>query len=121
MSEGLPRHALNAPGDFYVEGGSCISCRAPEESAPDLMTHEGDWHCYFKRQPQTPAEVEQAIEAVVVSCCNAVRYGGRDPRILAQLIAEGKGNECDHAPRLPTPRQRDRPDDPNPFRSPQAE
>jgi hypothetical protein len=89
-------HPLNAPGDFYVEAGLCLACTAPEHEAPSLMGHEeGDYHCYFKRQPQTPQETEMAIRAVIVGCCGAVRYGGRDPKIIEKLIAAGS-DDCDH-------------------------
>ena len=86
---------LNAPGDFYVEDQMCISCTAPEHEAPDLMAHDtGKYHhCYFKRQPQTPEEIERAILAVFVGCCGAVRYRGTDPQIIAVL---GK-DVCDRA------------------------
>jgi hypothetical protein len=94
---------LNAPGDFYVEDGLCIACEAPEHEAPALMSHVKDgsrddcYHCYFKRQPQTPEEVQQAIRAVQVACCGAVRYGGRDPQIVSRLRALGSSDDCDHA------------------------
>lgn len=83
------RFPLNAPGDFYVEDASCISCEAPEHEAPELMSHaeqeEFGYHCYFHRQPETPEETEHAICAVYVSCCGAVRYGGDDPRISGRI------------------------------------
>lgn len=89
MSTTPPRFPLNAPGDFFVEDGMCIACAAPEHEAPELMAHtehEADgYHCYFRRQPETPEEVEHAIRAVCVSCCEAVRYGGNDPKILGRL------------------------------------
>src|SRR5215813_10850867 len=85
---------LNAPGDFYVEDQMCISCAAPESEAPDLMSHDESnvYHCYFKRQPQTPDEMERAIRAVNVGCCGAVRYRGKDPSILAKLSPD----DCDY-------------------------
>jgi hypothetical protein len=64
------------------------------------MSHVDDgrrYHCYFKRQPQTPEEVQQAIRAVHVGCCGAVRYGGRDPQIINRLRALGSSDDCDHA------------------------
>jgi hypothetical protein len=89
MSESLPRFRLNAPGDFFVEDGMCIACTVPEHEAPELMAHaEGRdliYHCYFRRQPETPEEVEHAIRAVCVSCCGAVQYGGSDPSILDRV------------------------------------
>jgi hypothetical protein len=76
------RYPLNAPGPFYVENEHCIACGLPEVEAPDLMTnHEG--HCYFRKQPSTRAELEQAVRAVQVCCCGSVRYGGDN--LLIQL------------------------------------
>ena len=80
-----PAYPLNAPGDFYVEAGMCIACEAPEHEAPELMAHDETNHCFFRRQPTTPIELEHAIQAVCVSCCEAVRYGGSDPAILSRL------------------------------------
>ena len=81
------RHELNAPGDFYVEREMCITCRAPEHAAPELMGFvDGERsHCYFKRQPTTPEETRHAIEAIRVACCGALRYGGTDREIIASL------------------------------------
>src|SRR5436305_6718895 len=81
------RFPLNAPGDFYVENEMCIACTAPEHEAPELMTHDepAGHHCYFKRQPTTPEELERAIRAVHMGCCGAVRYGGTDPKVIDRL------------------------------------
>jgi hypothetical protein len=84
----LGPHPLNAPGDFYVENGECISCGAPESVAPDLIAWEtipGDphVHCYFKKQPADSFELKQAIDAIAVSCCGALRYTGSDPKASA--------------------------------------
>jgi len=93
-------YPLNAPGDFYVEDGMCIACLAPEHAAPDLMSHHSDdargYHCYFRRQPETPAERERAVRAVEVGCCGAVRYGDRDPQIIHRLRARRDLDACDH-------------------------
>ena len=83
-----PRTPLNAPGPFFTEKDCCIACRAPEAEAPDLMAYdEVTQSCYFRRQPATPEETERAINAVVVSCCDAVQYDGYDPAIVARLQA----------------------------------
>jgi hypothetical protein len=55
---------------------------------------EPDYHCYFKNQPETPDELERAIRAVGVSCCGAVRYGGKDPEVLKKL-ADLNPQACD--------------------------
>lgn len=92
------RYPLNAPGDFYVVEGQCISCRAPEAEAPDLMSHDPEadceGHCYFKKRPSTSEELDRAIWAVAVGCCGAVRYGGRDEMILERL-KKWNSDACD--------------------------
>jgi hypothetical protein len=82
---------LNVAGPFYVEDGSCISCGAPEAEAPTLIgwseKKAGAFHCYFKKQPETPEELDQAIQAVLVRCCFAVRYEGDDASVRARITA----------------------------------
>lgn len=86
--ERTPPYPKNAPGDFYVEKDSCMCCDAPISMAPDLVAYdihedeEKSPHCYFKKQPRTPGEVERAIMACRVSCVQAYRYAGNDPKIL---------------------------------------
>ena len=75
----------NAPGPFYVGDGECITCGAPEAAAPDLIEFDETPHCYFRRQPETVLELEDAIEAIRVSCCGGVHYGGSDPVILTRI------------------------------------
>jgi hypothetical protein len=103
MNKAKPRHHLNAPGDFYVERDMCIICRAPEHAAPDLMGFVDDptgqsAHCFFKRQPTTEAETGRAVEAIRVSCCGALRYGGADPAIISALVKDGHRDACDQGP-----------------------
>jgi hypothetical protein len=87
------RHPLNAEGDFYVENDICLCCDAPIGETPELMECDQDTHCYFKRQPETREEVEHAINAVLVSCVEALRYAGNDPYILERL--EKQRQSCD--------------------------
>ena len=75
----------NAPGDFFVEDGMCMTCGMPEAEAPDLVAGTLEGHCYFKKQPTTPEELERAIGAMVVSCCGAVRYAGNDPAVISRI------------------------------------
>ncbi len=81
----IERHLLNAAGGFFVEYGACTACDAPRTEAPGLIDYDTNGHCYFKRQPQTPDEIVQAVSAVHVSCLEAVLYDGVDLDILAQL------------------------------------
>jgi hypothetical protein len=95
FSSPLPgRDSRNAPGDFYVQCDVCLQCGAPEAEAPDLIVMDFDG-CYFKKQPETPEELEQAISAVAVSCISAVRYGGSDQKIIRRLYDLGFENDCD--------------------------
>jgi hypothetical protein len=76
--------------DFYVLSELCLNCRTPEALAPDLIGFRdgltsGDRHCYWKKQPSTPAEFERAVLAVNHCCCGAYRYSGRDKLISRQL------------------------------------
>ncbi|WP_162042722.1 hypothetical protein [Undibacterium sp. YM2] len=49
---------------------------------------------YFLQQPQSAEEIEQACSAIEVCCVDALRYGGKDPKILMRLKMT---NCCDHA------------------------
>jgi hypothetical protein len=93
------RFPLNVDGDFYVEDNGCMACAAPEAEAPDLMAFVEKpgvgWHCYFKKQPSTPDEIERAVMAIRVGCCAAVRYCGDDPMILLHLANAGVADACD--------------------------
>jgi len=95
-------HPMNASGPFYVENQECTACGAPHAVAPALMgwtqapeTHPGNTHCYFKKQPEGPEEVEEALDAIRVSCCGAVRYCGRDPEIVEKLREAECGDAID--------------------------
>ena len=91
----IHRFEKNVPGPFYTTG-ECMSCGTPEAEAPDLLAPLDDKNSdtYFVRQPSTPEEVERACRAVEVCCVDALRYQGRDPKIIERL-----GNNpgcCDH-------------------------
>jgi len=84
---------------FYVDKDVCIACGAPEAEAPKLIEHSvGSGECYFKIQPKTEEEVTQAINAVMVSCIDALRYGGKDERILKRMYELGLSGNCDYVP-----------------------
>lgn len=91
-----PRNPKNAAGPFYVLQDSCISCGAPEYEAPGLVTHDKKAGCYFKKQPETAAEVDDAIRAMFVSCIEAYRYAGDDLNIRRRLAELGHAGLCDH-------------------------
>lgn len=86
----------NAPGDFYVVRNTCIHCCLPHGEAPSLLNDcKADFdECYFRRQPTNETEVDQAINAMNVSCVEALRYAGNDARILAKLRSRNMGHLC---------------------------
>jgi hypothetical protein len=85
-------------GDFYINNGDCISCGAPQAEAPDIIEHGKGGHCYFKKQPHTETELDQAISALMVSCISALRYGGTEEKILKRLYEDGLSDLCDQIP-----------------------
>lgn len=89
---------LPLQGDFYNEG-DCMACGAPQHEAPGLIEHTADGRCCFKRQPQTEEELDQSLGALAVSCIGALRYGGREERILKRLHENGMEALCDHQPK----------------------
>jgi hypothetical protein len=92
------RYPENVEGDFYVENQVCITCGAPEAEAPDLIEHsKKDYgHCYFKKQPETPDEIERAIQAMAVSCIAGIRYCGKNVTIIKRIYELGLQAECDY-------------------------
>ena len=90
------RQPLNAPGPFCVSDGDCIACGAPEAEAPTLIASD-DAGCYFKRQPATRKEVEQAIAAMAAACVQVHRYGGSDGRTLKRLAELDLAHCCDYS------------------------
>lgn len=96
------RHPLNVPGPFYVENGPCITCHAPATQAPELFGFfeeppelRGYSHCYVRRQPATPDELNRMLQAIEAACCSGLRYCGDDPAILGRLERAGFGSRCD--------------------------
>ncbi len=99
MSERYPDRRPADAGDFYVAEDECIDCGAPPESAPSLMIFPECGGCRFVKQPSTPAELFEAIDAMWVSCVGALYYGGSDPDIIRRLHELGLASQCDVAPR----------------------
>jgi hypothetical protein len=96
----LEAHLQSVPGDFYVVNGECLSCGAPQEVAPDLIGWAANSeyeHCIWKKQPETMAEMEQAIAGFNAACCGSHRYAGSDPAIMSRIGPA----YWDHAPLPP--------------------
>ena len=91
MEAKFERHPLSVPGDFYVVRGECIACGVPEAVAPDLMAHtqdDGHYHCYWKKQPETPVELERAFAVFDDQEAGCHRYAGDDPEIQSRVGLE---------------------------------
>jgi hypothetical protein len=90
------RYPKNVPGPFYVQDGGCTACEAACHEARSLVVLDPEgYSCYFRRQPETPQEVEQAIGASLACCVDVVRYSGVDPVILARFRELGHIETCD--------------------------
>ena len=80
------RENKNADGPFYTVEGGCLACALPEMEAPDLLAQDDeDYDTYFEKQPETDEEVERACCAIEVCCIHALRYGGKDKKIISRL------------------------------------
>lgn len=95
----LTPHPMSAPGDFYVEDGQCLACGVPHVVAPDLVgwTDEKVLHCFWKKQPNTPAELERAIAVLDAQELGCHRYAGTDRSILDRISPAN----CDYPMKLP--------------------
>jgi len=101
MVEHTP-HAANVPGDFYVEDGCCTMCEVPFTEAPGLFgvcqDAKGYPHCYVKRQPESPGELDQMVMAIRCAELQCIRYCGSDRGLQTRLVKEGEGMICDGLP-----------------------
>ena len=93
-------HPKSALGDFYVEKGQCLACGVPHVVAPDLVgwTDEKTQHCFWKKQPETPEELERAIAVLEAQELECHRYAGSDPAILNRVLS----TYCDYPMQSPT-------------------
>ena len=103
MSKVVP-HALNVPGDFYVEDGCCTSCEMPFQEAPGHFKYDDGGHCYVCKQPSTEEETAQMVSAVSVSELSCIRYAGHDPSVLKALVELNESGQCDALANESSPR-----------------
>ncbi len=80
-----------AVGDFYVENACCTRCGVPELVAPDLIGIRGDGHCFWKKQPVTPDEMQQTFAIFDGQELGCHRYAGINPEIQKRIGFE----QCD--------------------------
>ena len=90
---------MNSPGDFYVVDQACAACGMPQVSGPSVMSSNEEMvtsnHCFFKKQPETLQELQEAISAVCTSCFGSIRYAGVDKEILEEIVKRGYVRACD--------------------------
>lgn len=68
----------NVPGRFYVDK-ECIGCDTCIMSAEGNFAMEDDeGHAYVKKQPQTPEEIEQCLEALEGCPVEAIGEDGEE-------------------------------------------
>jgi len=95
VSDSEKPHPQNVAGPFYVVDGCCTACGVPETVAPELFAYDSATHCYVKRQPATPEEVEHALRVVHEQELGCVRYRGTDHLILHRLAEADASHYCD--------------------------
>lgn len=79
---------------MWLINGECLSCGAPHAVAPDLIgwVTQTKNHCLWKKQPETPAELEMAIAVLEIQDRGCHRYAGTNSMLLARVSPE----LCDH-------------------------
>lgn len=98
MENNPKRHSLNVIGPFYVEDGCCTACGVPRWVAPDLFGDGDDIHCFVKRQPDKPDEIDAMMNVMAAQDLGCIRYSGSDQLLLRRLAENGGSAQCDVAP-----------------------
>jgi len=83
MADRTRRLPQNIAGDFFVDD-SCIDCDTCRQIAPAHFRDHGDQSSVY-RQPQTPAEISQALKALV--SCPTASIGALTKHDLRQTVA----------------------------------
>ena len=91
-------HKDNAPGDFYVEDGCCVTCAVPFTVAPDMFAWATEDQCVVCKQPETAEELNRMVAAFKVADMGCIRYKGNERSIQIRLVKSGDGNQCDQLP-----------------------
>ncbi len=64
MADSANKYSENANGKFYVDD-QCIDCDLCRETAPaNFMRNDDGGHSYVYKQPETPEEEAQCVEAM---------------------------------------------------------
>ena len=79
MADPFIRIASNAKGRFYVDE-TCCDCDLCRQTAPANMNRDDDkgW-TFVTRQPETPEETEQMIQAMEECPTDSIGDDGKDP------------------------------------------
>lgn len=96
-------HPANAPGDFYVEDGCCITCGVPLEEAPEIFAWaKGPEYtsCVVSKQPQSPDEIDRTLAAMWAGEVQCIRYRGVEADIGRRIVEMGHAELCDRTPPL---------------------
>jgi hypothetical protein len=67
-----------------------LACGVPHVVAPDLVGWTGEGkvqHCFWKKQPETPVELDRAIAVLDAQELACHRYAGTDPAILDRVLS----------------------------------
>jgi len=75
MDEEHKKLPENVPGRFYVTT-ACLACEACQDAAPKNFRYGESGTSYVFKQPTTPEELEQCLEAVNSCPLEAVRDAG---------------------------------------------
>ena len=96
------REPDSVAGPFFVVKDACLICALPVQTAPANPAWDagdccggGPDHCRILRQPETAAETEQVIGAMLGACTEVIQYCGTDPAILNRLRTAGRARLCD--------------------------
>ena len=82
-------HPESAEGDFYGINNVFLTCGAPHAVAPDFIGWaKSEDSCIWKKQPETPYELEQAFAAFDAAEIGCDRYAGTNPVIVARIGQE---------------------------------
>jgi hypothetical protein len=99
LSAPPPDQPHGSPGAFYVVSDCCTACGVPWDIAPTLFGFDKTKSiCFLKHQPNTQAEVAQALEVIWAAELQCIRYGGDDAEILRRLVESGEEGACDQPP-----------------------
>ena len=95
MQDRFIRRTPLAPSD--VLNGCCTACGIPTSIAPELFEFDSSHHCYVKRQPASPVELEKAVQVLWQQELGCIRYRGTDAGILRRLAEAGESELCDYS------------------------